>query len=431
MWVRLLLDIQAVDIAHAYSTLFSRTHFPAADLGRHFCSNSLAFPCLSVRSGLTLLLETLGWPAESEVVFSALNIPDMAMVVRHHGLVPVPADLDLDTLAPNLDRLEEAITPRTKALLIAHLYGCMIDLDPIIDLARRHGLLVIEDCAEIYDGTYPGHPEADISLFSFGPLKTATALAGGMVRVREADLLRRMRVVHDQWHRQSRWDYFRRITKYGFMRLCGEPYFYGAVRRAIELAVGDVDKMIHHSAKSFREDELIRRLRQQPSAPLLAVLQRRLRHYQRQRIERRTANGRLLAELLRGHVYCPGANVDRHNFWLFPAMVDDPDGAIAALAQSGFDVTQASSMRAVDTPPGRSHLDPAAARQALKKIILLPCYPEMPRREIERMASALIAWRNRQSHLTSMKVRLTDSHRAAALRLWPAPTDADSISASA
>jgi dTDP-4-amino-4,6-dideoxygalactose transaminase len=171
-----------------------------------------------VRSGLDLLLGTMQWPVGSEIVCSALNIPDMTKVIRQHGLVPVPADLDVERLAPNLELLEQAITPRTKAILIAHLYGNFVPLEPILAMARRHGLMLIEDAAEIYDGVYTGHADADVSLFSFGPLKTATALAGGVLRTQDSELFARLKANHERWPTQGRLDYFNRLCKYGTMK---------------------------------------------------------------------------------------------------------------------------------------------------------------------------------------------------------------------
>ena len=142
---------------------------------------------LSVRSGLDLLLTALELPAGSEMIVSAVTIPDMVRIVEHHRLVPVPVDVDGRTLQPVLEHLERSITPRTRAILVAHLFGTHIDMVPIIELAKQHDLLVIEDCAQAFVGSaYAGHPDSDCALFSFGPIKTATALGGAVVPVRDA-----------------------------------------------------------------------------------------------------------------------------------------------------------------------------------------------------------------------------------------------------
>lgn len=406
MWVRLQLDIGWWDLAYGLTRLI-QPHDPAAiahTIEQRWSPDGNALTVLSVRSGLDLLLGAMQWPVDSEIVYSALNIPDMSMVARQHGLVPVPADLRIDHLAPDLDALERAITPRTRAILIAHLYGSFIPLEPIVALAREHNLMLIEDCAENYDGAYHGHPDADVALFSFGPLKTATSLAGGILKAKDADLAARLRINHDHWPRQHRLDYFNRLCKYGTMKFFGGRWVYAEVRRCAKWLVGDVDTLIHHSAKSFRGDEIMRRLRQRPCGPLLASMQRRLANFDANRIAQRTANGRLLAKLLHGKVVCPGTEVDRHNYWLFPAMVTDPAKAIAALESAGFDATHVQSMSAIDAPPDRPELGPMRAKELLEHMILVPCYPGIPESELRRMAAVLIEVESKSSRVEALKV---------------------------
>ncbi len=153
-----------------------------------------AFACLSVRSGFDLWLKALQLPVGSEVLVSAITIRDMVRIIESHGLVPVPVDLQPDDLSVDLESLERAISPRTRAILVAHLFGTRQRLEPILDIARRHGLFVAEDCAQAFAGRhYTGHPQADISMFSFGSIKTATALGGAMLCVRDAQILAQMR----------------------------------------------------------------------------------------------------------------------------------------------------------------------------------------------------------------------------------------------
>ena len=104
-----------------------------------------ALCCLSVRSGLDLYLEALALPRGREVLMSALTIPDMWKVLEHHGLVPVPLDVDARTLAPRIEDARAAATPRTRAVLVAHLFGTEIPLAPWVELARERGWVLLED----------------------------------------------------------------------------------------------------------------------------------------------------------------------------------------------------------------------------------------------------------------------------------------------
>src|SRR5262245_59390808 len=134
MWVRLRLDIGWADLARGFSWLLTPGDLPRLreQIEQRWASpGGRALACLSGRSALDLLLSTLKWPAGSEVVFSALNIPHMSAIIRHHGLVPAPADLDPHTLAPDLGALTRAITQRTRAVLIAQLYGSLTPLDAV------------------------------------------------------------------------------------------------------------------------------------------------------------------------------------------------------------------------------------------------------------------------------------------------------------
>src|SRR3546814_1345768 len=118
-------------------------------------------------------------------------------------------------MAPRLVLIERAIGPNTRAMVVAHLFGTRLDLDPVIELAHRKGLVVFEDCAQAFDGqAYKGHPEADVAMFSFGQLKTATALGGAILRVRDAGLRGKMGVIQDTYPVQPAGAYGKRVLKF-------------------------------------------------------------------------------------------------------------------------------------------------------------------------------------------------------------------------
>src|ERR1700694_1744980 len=93
--------------------------------------------CRSVRSGFHLMLEALALPAGGEVLVSAVTHPDMIRILEAHGLVAVPVDLDTATLAPRLEPAEQLVTPRTKAVLVAHLFGGRLDMAPVAGFVTR------------------------------------------------------------------------------------------------------------------------------------------------------------------------------------------------------------------------------------------------------------------------------------------------------
>jgi len=393
MWVRKRLDISWRDLLFAVT----QCGWPGNSLsswqkgGGAWCGADDVLPCLSVRSGFDLLLGALDFPPKSELLVSALTIPDMVRIAEDHGLVAVPVDLDLDTAGPSVESMRRAITPATRAVVVAHLFGGRTRIEPILDLARQHRLLVVEDCAQAFHGArYRGHPQADVSMFSFGSIKTATALGGGVLRVRDAELLRRMRDRQAAWPVQGRWNYLRRLLKYALLKVLSSRACFGLVVRTWAALGRDYDRLVNGSVRGFPGPDFFARIRRQPSAPLLTLLARRLEGYDEGRLSRRTSNGEVLASLLGETVACLGLAMNPHNYWVFPILAEEPERVIAGLRRAGFDATQGQSMCAVAPPPDRPEQAPRNAANALAKIVYLPNYPELPERAARKMAEVVL-----------------------------------------
>ncbi len=207
--------------------------------------------CLSVRSAFDLALEALSLEPGDEVAVSAITHPDMVRVIEAHGLRALPVDVDPDTLTPRADLLERLIGPRTRALLVAHLFGARADLEQLAVVSRRHGLLLIEDCAQSFRGPAAGQPPPDISLFSFGAIKTATSLGGSLVRVKDPGLLVRMRRLHAQWPVQNRREYTLRVLKFVGLLGLAQPRLYWLLERSVRLAGRDFDSFVANAVKGF------------------------------------------------------------------------------------------------------------------------------------------------------------------------------------
>jgi dTDP-4-amino-4,6-dideoxygalactose transaminase len=147
------------------------------------------------RMAFFYILRALEFPAGSEIVMPALTFWVMPEIARQAGLTPVFADVDPVTFNLTAASIERVITPRTVAVVPTHMWGLPCDMDPILDLARRHGLQVIEDCAHALGATYRGRPAGtlgDAALFSFQTLKPLNAYGGGMAVMRDATLAARV-----------------------------------------------------------------------------------------------------------------------------------------------------------------------------------------------------------------------------------------------
>jgi perosamine synthetase len=350
-----------------------------------FCDEE-SLVCLSVRSGFDMLWSALAWPAGSEVLVSAITIPDIPRIIRHHELVPVPVDLDIATLTVDADALRRAITPRTKAILVAHLYGSRMAMEPVLAVAREHGLLVIEDCAQAFTGQdFKGHPESDVRMFSFGPIKTATAFGGGVLFVRDRALRAKMATLQATYPQQGRREFFRRVLMFSLFMLALAPAPYAAVIFFFRLIGRNHDEIVTGAGRSFGGPDFFQKIRRQPSLPLRLLLSRRLRTYPADRVQQRAAAGReVCAALPQGMVL--GCRAAQHTFWLFPIVSHAPEALMQRLWHGGFDAARGStSLCAVDPPPDRPETLPSASQAALANVLYLPVYAAMKSVDLQRL----------------------------------------------
>ena len=135
-------------------------------------------------AALEVAMQAIGIGKDDEVIMPTFTIISCAMAVTKLGAKPVLVDSDIDTWNMQIDEIENKITPKTKAILMVHLYGLPAEINHILELARKYNLKVIEDAAEMHGQTYYGKPcggFGDISTFSFYPNKHITTGEGGMV----------------------------------------------------------------------------------------------------------------------------------------------------------------------------------------------------------------------------------------------------------
>lgn len=138
----------------------------------------------------------LGIKAGDEVIMPTFTIISCAAAIVRAGAIPVLVDSDNDTWNMDVNLVEEKITSKTKAIMLVHIYGLPVDMDPILALARKYNLKVIEDAAEMHGQTYNGKPcgsFGDISTFSFYPNKHITTGEGGMIMTDDPELAEKCR----------------------------------------------------------------------------------------------------------------------------------------------------------------------------------------------------------------------------------------------
>jgi FAD/FMN-containing dehydrogenase/dTDP-4-amino-4,6-dideoxygalactose transaminase len=386
------------------------------------------YPVLSaftVRTGFDLLLGALELPAGSEILMTALTIPEMVNIAKHHGLVPIPLDIESGIMAPAISTIESAITERTCAIVVAHLFGTRLPMRQMIELAKKRRILVIEDCAQAFTGPdYTGHPETDVAMFSFGSIKTMTALGGALLRVKDGELLRKMRMIQRTHPTQTRKEFAKVVLTHVILKLFTMPLMFGLFYRGCQFLGADFEGVIA-KMRGLDEEDWLKEIQWQCSYPLLALLAHRLRTFDAERLRQRVSAGEEFAKSLPEVVPYPGNRAEFHSFWIFPILVEARERFMKELHSRGFDGTAAGSALAViEPPPGRENSEPAKTREIYRKLLYLPVDPKVPPRERKRLSNAIGEILEKSPHL-----RLTDARRvySAVARTIETPRSVDDI----
>jgi perosamine synthetase len=135
-------------------------------------------------AALDIAVAALNLKPGDEVILPAFTIISCIGEIIRAGARPVLVDSDPVTWNMDVGQVADKVTPRTRAILVVHIYGLPVDMDPLLELAEKHDLKIIEDAAEMHGQTYKGRPcgsFGDLSIFSFYPNKHITTGEGGMV----------------------------------------------------------------------------------------------------------------------------------------------------------------------------------------------------------------------------------------------------------
>lgn len=333
---------------------------------------------LSLRSGFDACLQAARFPRGSHILVSAITIPDILEIIRSHGLVPVPVDLDPRTLEPDPDSLRSGLRPGTVALLATHLFGARIPMEPLVSFARTHGLVLFEDCAQAHWGDgFKGHPESDVRMFSFGPIKYNTALGGGLLYVADPVFRERIRRLHRSYPVQAKGWFFLRLAKYGVVLLLNRPGPYTLLCAACRLLGWSHDSVGYRATRGFRGLELLRKIRRQPCGALLRLLSRRLRS---NALEPRGCRQEALAFHRSVPDICyPGRRAE-HSYWLFAVRVGNAPDLCRRLWDAGLDAhLWPPSLCVVEPDRNLPDQVPTSAMALAPQLLFLPVYTQVGR----------------------------------------------------
>lgn len=396
MYARKQLDFTYGDLAAAaaYCLRPDRKRDSLLDeIERLWSPRGDAVVTLSVRTAFDAYLTILDLPPGSEVVMSGINIPGMVQIVSEHGLEVVPVDMDMKTLEVKPGRLSEAITPRTRLVVMAHLFGARMDMNPVFDaVGGREDIRVVEDCAQAFRGCneYMGDDRSDVTLFSFGAIKTASALGGAMICIRD-EAMRAAVLQHvGAYRRRGRAGFLWRVVKYGCIKaLISTAVGYGMFVWACEATGLDFDKLLITAVRGFGGHEMMTQIRQEPPTSQLSLLRRRLNQWANGVSDGRIEAGDFVRSGIRDVLDVLGADNSTHTYWLFAVHAPNKEQLVADLRAEGFDATSTSTqLQAIRSET--EHAGPASeCQKSLGGVVYLPVYGSMPQTQLQRLVESI------------------------------------------
>ncbi|MBS3099453.1 aminotransferase class V-fold PLP-dependent enzyme [Candidatus Pacearchaeota archaeon] len=386
---RKALDIDWKDLFFSFKSCLYHPHYKKIEnsLNKIWAGEKHTFPCLSVRTGFDLLLKTLNFEKNSEIIMTAITIPDMVRILSKHSLRPVPVDVNIETLTPNSKDIEKLITPKTKAILITHLFGAITQLEEIHKIAKKHNLLVIEDCSQAFTNTsYKGHNNSDISMFSFGPIKKTTALGGALFTIRDYKINKKLKESYSKYTSQTKFSFLIKTVKYSFLKTLSNPFNYNLVYAFTKVFKIDFDQFISKSTRGFSQENMFSEIRKKPSASLLSLLNRRIRLLNPDDNKEHISICRHHMNNLPYEITKIGRGVENHSFWLFPALFKNRREIQQKLKDKKFDITSKSS-NLILVNPNKSNLKNSSL--ILDNSLFLPIYRKIPKKERERLSRSV------------------------------------------
>ena len=315
-----------------------------------FCRVPFAVGVASGTDAIFLALKALGVGSDNEVITVANTAVPTVAAIRAAGATPVFVDVEDDTFLMDMTLLEQVISRRTRCILPVHLFGQMADMLPLQEFASRHGLSVVEDCAQACGATYQGHRAGslgDAGAFSFYPTKVLGAFGdGGMVTTCRPELDEQLR----------------RLRFYG-MRSGYYAEEEGYNSRLDELQAALLDRRLD------RVDEAVARRRR-----IAAIYDEGL-----------TGVGDILLPAVRPH--------RSHQYYLYTIRTGNRDGLMAFLAAQGIEtkinypdpIHLMRGYRFLGYSPGTL---PVTERLA-GTILSLPMYPELPEEHAAMVVAAI------------------------------------------
>ena len=346
------IDAAVLDLLESTQFVLGKQVAAFEELFASYCSTEHAMGTSSGTSALHLALLAAGVGPGDEVITTPHTFIASVSAIDYCGATPVFVDIDPQSFTIDPTLVEAAITDRTKALLPVHLYGQMADMDPLVDVATRHSVTIIEDAAQAHGAEYKGRRAGSIGAagcFSFYPGKNLGAYGeGGAVTTDDAEIRRLVAMLRD----------------------------WGA------------EEKYHHDLKGFNY-----RLEGMQGA----VLKVKMDHIERWTEARRTAAGRYDAGLADVDVAVPTQLTDRrHVYHVYAIRTDDRAGLMSYMSEhdvaSGIHYPIPVHLQKAFSELGHGRGDFPLAESAADEVVSLPMFPEIRPDQQDRVIEVVRDW---------------------------------------
>jgi perosamine synthetase len=355
-----------------------------------------AYSFAAGRVGLYGVLRGLGVGAGDEVLLQVPTHIVVANAIRYTGARPVYVDCDLDSYTMDLAQAERAVTPRTRVLLLQHTFGIPSDLESALNLARRHGLEVVEDCVHALGARYHGRPVGGFgraAFFSTEETKTISSTMGGVVVTDDPRLAARI----EAFQTSCAWPVISLVARYllklALYHMLTEPRLHRYSRAAYEL-VGRRHPLprptVPHELLGLQPTDYAQRL----SNAQAAVALRQLR-----RLGQNLAHRHAIAQESRAQLAEYGVRLPQPPpaaepaFVRYPVWVRDRARAVRLASPRAVLGTWFTSVLEEAASPIRGGYAPGScmrAEAAARHLVNLPTHPRVTRRDIAALVPALV-----------------------------------------
>lgn len=354
----------------------------------------------SGRMALYLSLKAMGFKKDDEIILPSFTVPEVITVIRCAGMVPNFVDVNPDTCNMDEGSIKNNITPKTKAILLTHIFGQPCVIDPILDLSKKYGIKVIEDAAQACGAEYKGRKTGtfgEVGYFSFGLVKNFNCLGGGMVVTDNYDIYSKMRNEINTYSHLSKSYLFKNAFSAFFVWLFTHPLVFTFTVYPVLLLISAmkfdfIDKMFNEDPEEMLATELPEYYKRKFANMQAVIGLEQLKTVDYNNNKRRE-NALYLYELLKDshEIKLPETIDGAKNIFLnFFTQTENREELIMKLLRKGIDSTKGFLVAcSYENWLSRYFKECPVSLNLTKNGLYLPIYPSLDKKDIEYIAASL------------------------------------------